>query len=95
MILSACTYEPDSAWVCQQARNACMELQDLELPISAIIHDRDSKFTSDFDAVFRGEGATVVLTPYRSPQAKAYATDCSSFGRLSTIPSPALAPAAC
>lgn len=72
MIFSACTYEPDSAWVCQQARNVCMELQDLELPISAIIHDRDSKFTSDFNAVFRGEGARVALTPYRSPRANSF-----------------------
>lgn len=72
VIFSACTYQPDSAWVCQQARNVCMELQDLELPISAIIHDRDSKFTSDFDAVFRGEGARVALTPYRSPRANSF-----------------------
>ena len=69
MIFSACTYEPDSAWVCQQARNVCMEMQDLEIPISAVIHDRDSKFTSQVDAVFKAEGAKVALTPYRSPRA--------------------------
>jgi len=69
VIFSACTYEPDSAWVCQQARNVCMEMQDLEIPISAVIHDRDSKFTSQVDAVFKAEGAKVALTPYRSPRA--------------------------
>lgn len=72
VIFSACSYQPDSAWVCQQARNVCMELQDLEIRMSAIIHDRDSKFTSDFDAVFRGEGASVSRTPYRSPRANSF-----------------------
>ena len=72
VIFSACTDQPDSAWVCQQARNVCMELQDLELPISAIIHDRDSKFTSQFDAVFTAEGSQVALTPYRSPRANSF-----------------------
>jgi putative transposase len=72
VIFSACTYQPDSAWVCQQARNVCMELQDLELPISAIIHDRDSKFTSQFDAVFTAEGSQVALPPYRSPRTNSF-----------------------
>ena len=72
VIFSACTDQPDSAWVCQQARNVCMELQDLELPIRAIIHDRDSKFTSQFDTVFTTEGSRVALTPYRSPRANSF-----------------------
>ena len=50
-----------------------MQLQDLEIPISALIHDRDSKFTAQFDAVFRAEGAKVALTPYRSPRANSVA----------------------
>jgi len=73
VIFAACTSAPDSAGVCQQARNVCMELQDLEIPISAIIHDRDSKFTAQFDAVFKAGGANVALTPYRSPRANSFA----------------------
>jgi putative transposase len=73
VIFSACTDQPNSAWICQQARNVCMELPDLEIPIGALIHDRDSKFTSSFDAVFEAEGAQVALTPYRCPRANAFA----------------------
>ena len=87
VIFSACTHHPDSVWVCQQARNVCMELQDLEVSISALIHDRDSKFTQDFDAVFKAEGAKIALTPYRAPRANAVAerlvktirTECLDF----------------
>jgi hypothetical protein len=49
-----------------------MELQDLDLPISAIIHDRDYKFTSQFDVFFTAEGSRVALTPYRSPRANSF-----------------------
>jgi putative transposase len=38
-----------------------------------LIHDRDSKFTSAFDDVFRSEGIKVIHTPIRAPQANAYA----------------------
>ena len=38
-----------------------------------LIHDRDNKFTSAFDEVFRSEGIKVIHTPIRAPQANAYA----------------------
>ncbi|HKW69761.1 MAG TPA: integrase core domain-containing protein [Candidatus Dormibacteraeota bacterium] len=87
LIFSCCTHYPDSAWVCQQARNVCVELQDLDVPISMLIHDRDSKFTKDFDAVFKAEGAKIALTPFRAPRANAVAerlvktirTECLDF----------------
>lgn len=42
-------------------------------PKRFLIHDRDSKFTTVFDEVFRSEGITVIHTPVQVPQANAYA----------------------
>jgi transposase InsO family protein len=37
------------------------------------MHDRDSTFTPTFDTVFSSAGVTIVRTPYRAPNANAFA----------------------
>jgi transposase InsO family protein len=66
------TRNPDSAWVSQQARNLSFELADERTSFRFLIRDRDSKYTSSFDAVFSTDGAEVILTPIRAPQANAW-----------------------
>jgi putative transposase len=73
IFVSGSTAHPDSAWVTQQARNLVLDLDDRSTAIRFLIRDRDTKFSRSFDAVVRSEGARVILTPIRAPNANAYA----------------------
>ena len=46
----ACTRNPDTAWMMQQARNLLMDLDDRGRSPRFLIHDRDKKFPRAFDA---------------------------------------------
>jgi putative transposase len=71
--LAGCTTKPTAAWVTQQARQFSWTIQAGALPVRFLIRDRDGKFPPAFDAVFRSEGVRVMRTPYRAPNANAYA----------------------
>jgi putative transposase len=72
--LAGITTNPDGGWVTQQARNLLMQLDDDDSPRRPrfLIRDRDSKFTRDFDEVFRSEGIRVIKAPVRAPKARAH-----------------------
>jgi len=71
--VAGCTQHPTSAWVSQQARQLMWELQERTTPLRFLIHDRDAKFSSSFDAVFLSEHIEIIRTPFRAPNANAYA----------------------
>lgn len=71
--LSGITANPHAFWVTQQARQLVWELEESETTFRFLIHDRDKKFTKVFDAIFKSEGINIILTPYRAPNANAYA----------------------
>jgi transposase InsO family protein len=62
------THHPTAAWTIQQARNLLMSLQ---MPLRFVIRDRDSKYTTAFDAIFEADGTTVIKTPPQAPRANA------------------------
>jgi transposase InsO family protein len=71
--LAGITTNPDGPWVTQQARNLLMHLEDECVQPRLLIRDRDSKFSRDFDEVFRSAGIRVIKAPVRAPQARAHA----------------------
>ncbi len=71
--LAGITTNPDGRWVTQQARNLLMQLDDADVRPRFLIRDRDSKFTCEFDEVFRSEGIRVIKAPVRAPTARAHA----------------------
>ncbi len=71
--LAGVTANPDGAWVAQQARNLLLALEERGRRVRFLLRDRDAKFCRGFDDVFPAEGAEVLLTPVRAPNANAYA----------------------
>lgn len=60
-------------WVVQQARNLNMARAERAHPVKFLIRDRDAKFTSSFDEVFRSERIRIIRTPVQAPRANAFA----------------------
>ena len=67
------TAHPTGSWVVQQTRNLTVEPEDRGHLVRFLIRDRDTKFTSSFDEVFRADGFRIIRTPVRAPRANAFA----------------------
>jgi len=77
------TFQPNEAWVLQQARNVAMWLEDEKITLRYMIHDSDTKYTVQFSDFFtqiikqnhiegRSEGK-VIKTAIRCPPQNGYA----------------------
>ena len=71
--LAGCTANPSGTWTAQQARQLAWSLSERLTPLRFLVHDRDSKFSHVFDEVFRSDGVEIIRTPFRAPQANAFA----------------------
>jgi hypothetical protein len=67
--LAGTTAHPAGEWVTQQARNLMMTLGEQADSFKFVIRDRDTKFTTAFDAVFTAIGVRIIRTPVRAPRA--------------------------
>jgi hypothetical protein len=70
--LAGVTDHPRAPWVVQRARELSMSWDPAIPAPRFLIRDRDTKFTSAFDAVFEAEGTEVIKTPIRAPNANAH-----------------------
>jgi putative transposase len=71
--ITGVTAHPHAAWVTQQARNVTGDLDDERIEAKFVVRDRDTKYVAAFDEVFRSQGARILTTPFRTPNANAYA----------------------
>jgi transposase InsO family protein len=71
--VAGCTPHPNASWVTQQARQFAWTFPRRAERFRFLIRDRDQKFTTAFDDVFRGEGLEILRTPIRAPQANGVA----------------------
>ena len=67
------TANPTAAWTTQSARNLLLRHPQQITHTRALVRDRASQFTGDFDEIFRTEGLKILRTPVRVPVANAFA----------------------
>ena len=77
------TDHPSADWTQQQLREALPG----DHPFRFLIHDRDSIFSQELDQGVAAMGVRVLRTPPRAPQAKAYASHCTSVAPCVTTSS--------
>ena len=69
----AITADPTGAWTTQAARYLFLRHPQRLTHTRALLRDRASQFTGDFDEIFRTEGLKILKTPVRAPMANAFA----------------------
>jgi hypothetical protein len=77
---AGCTAHPDAEWVAHQARQMAWTFADRAEPVRFLIRDHDRKFTGGVDAVFGAQNVGIGRTPIQVPEAKDYASYCTSWG---------------
>jgi hypothetical protein len=71
--ITGVTAHPHVAGVTQQARYMTIDLADADTSAKFLIRDRDSIYGAGFVEVFKSWGTPILRTPYRIPNANAYA----------------------
>ena len=72
VFVSPATAHPNEAWVCDQAKAFAAHAEATGIGADIVMHDRDTKFTSQFDATLNDDGVRVQKAAYRSPNTVAF-----------------------
>jgi transposase InsO family protein len=56
-----------------RSENVAADLVDENIQVQFLLRDRDAQYVAGFDEVFRAEGAQILRTPFRTPNANAFA----------------------
>ena len=70
--IAGITTSPDGRWMEQMARNMTMSEIGFLCGCKYLLHDRDGKFCTGFDAILESVGIKVRLLPPRSPNLNAH-----------------------
>ncbi|REJ95434.1 MAG: hypothetical protein DWQ29_02010 [Planctomycetota bacterium] len=70
--VSPCTAHPNATWVKQQARNFLKHAEGIGLSAGYVMHDRDTKFTVEFDEIIKSTGAKLKKKTIQSPNLQAH-----------------------
>ena len=73
VFVAGVTANPNAEWVTQQARNFTMAAAEMNLGMTRLIIDYDSKYVAGFDAVLEADGVEVKRVGPRAPNMNAHA----------------------
>jgi putative transposase len=70
--ISPSTFHPNEEWGTQQAAEFLKHAESEDLEVKTLMHDRDTKFTETFDAVFESARVDIKQAAFRSPNTNAF-----------------------
>ncbi len=73
VLFAGVTANPTGAWTTQAAPNLFISHGERLEDARALVGDRGSQFTNNFDEIFRSEGLKILKTPVRTPVANTFA----------------------
>jgi putative transposase len=72
VFVTPATFKTGDAWMREQAEAFVQHVKDSDLKADIVMHDRESKFTADFDQTLRDAKLRVQKAAYRSPNTVAF-----------------------
>lgn len=72
VFITPSTANPNEAWMVEQARAFIRQLPAEQASKFYVQHDRDSKFSTEFDKAIKSANGKILKTPFRAPNLQAF-----------------------